>query len=62
MFIIYGKPWGDIVIDHYYKTNNIGVFWLGIWVDAINGYAQSKVVYFILEFIEPCILYMLHGY
>ena len=53
---------GDIVIDHHYKKNNIGAIWLGIWVDAINGYVQSEVVYFILEFNGPCILYTLHGY
>ena len=31
--------------------NNIGVVWLGKWVDGINGYAQYKVAYFILEFV-----------
>ena len=34
----------------------------GIWVDAIHGYAQSKDLYFIFDFIGPSIFYMLHGY
>ena len=53
---------GYIVIDHYCKTNIIGGVWLGKWVDDINGYAQLKATYFILEFIGPCILYMLHAF
>ena len=45
MFIIDGKPWGGIVIDHYYRKISTGGVWLGEWVDAINGYDQSEVVY-----------------
>ena len=53
---------GSIVIDDKYMPNIIVGVLEGIWVDAIHGYAQSKDLYFTIEFIGPCILYMLPGY
>ena len=41
MFIIHGQPWGDIVIDHYYRPNIIVGVLEVIWVDAIHGYVES---------------------
>jgi len=40
MFILHGQPWGDIVIDQYYRSNIIVGVLEGIWVDAIHGYAK----------------------
>ena len=41
MFILHGEPWGDIVIDHYYRQKIIVDVMGGIWVDAIHGFAES---------------------
>jgi len=40
MFILHEQPWGDIVINGYYKPNIIVGLLEGIWVDTIHGYDE----------------------
>jgi hypothetical protein len=41
MFILHGKPWGGIFIDHYYMPNRIVDVLDGIWVHSIHFYDDS---------------------
>jgi hypothetical protein len=40
MFVLHGKQWGEIVIDHYYRPNKMVGVLEGIWVHAIHFYAE----------------------